>query len=189
MEIEYPVVFDTDCISSFLWVEKVDIINQVFHGSKIIPKKVYDEIQKLKKFSNYRFVFDELDNQISLGNFIVDDFLVTSNKGKEYLSLISLSNPMRIGDGEAAALSIVKTDGGTIASNNLKDIIQHVSKNKIPHIHTDTILYLYYKNNIDDPSIADKCNNIWNAMKNKKRNLPAYDFYKVINKFERLNIC
>ena len=92
-----------------------------------------------------------------------------------------MDNPKAIGKGEAAAIVISKSLGGTLASNNLKDILPHVKGGKPPYITTEMILYKYYekgKINIDEGE------QIWKDMKNKRRKLPNYNFQGVINKFQ-----
>ncbi len=39
-----PLVFDNDCLSSFLWVKRTDIIKQLFPGQIIVPSIVEDEL-------------------------------------------------------------------------------------------------------------------------------------------------
>jgi len=46
--LKLPIVFDTDCISSFLWIKRLDIINNLFPNEIIIPQTVYDELNKIK---------------------------------------------------------------------------------------------------------------------------------------------
>jgi len=46
--LKLPIVFDNDCISSFLWIKRLDIINALFLNEIIIPQTVYDELNKIK---------------------------------------------------------------------------------------------------------------------------------------------
>ncbi len=39
-----PLFFDTDCLSSFLWVDKENILSKLFRERIVIPKEVYDEL-------------------------------------------------------------------------------------------------------------------------------------------------
>lgn len=36
--------FDTDCLSSFLWVNNVNILKELYGGKIIFPSQVYDEL-------------------------------------------------------------------------------------------------------------------------------------------------
>lgn len=38
------VFFDTDCISSFLWVDERNVIEELFNARIVIPEEVYEEI-------------------------------------------------------------------------------------------------------------------------------------------------
>ena len=42
------VIFDTDCLSSFLWVNEENIILDLFDGLIVIPDDVYEELSKVK---------------------------------------------------------------------------------------------------------------------------------------------
>ena len=36
--------FDTDCISSFLWVDETNIITELYGGRIVLPEPVYNEL-------------------------------------------------------------------------------------------------------------------------------------------------
>ena len=40
------IFFDTDCICAFLWVENESILEKMYSGRIVIPKQVYDEIDR-----------------------------------------------------------------------------------------------------------------------------------------------
>ena len=40
------IFFDTDCISAFLWVKNENLLEKMYSGKIIIPKEVYDELNK-----------------------------------------------------------------------------------------------------------------------------------------------
>lgn len=78
-----------------------------------------------------------------------------------------------IGKGEAAAIAMVKERGGTIASNNLKDVSSYVEKYGLEHITTGDILMQAMRSGII--SEADG-NDIWTNMIRKRRMLPTATF-------------
>jgi len=39
-----PIFFDTDCISSFLWVDRTDILLSLYAKRIILPEQVLDEL-------------------------------------------------------------------------------------------------------------------------------------------------
>jgi len=176
--LKTPIVFDTDCISSFLWIDRIDIVKTLFGHQIIIPTPVLDEIKKIKKFSNYAFVYYNVESEINSGCFIVKDITVTNPLLREYMDLISMSNPKRIGKGEASAIVLAKYYNGILASNNLSDVVPYIKNGQPPLLCTEHILFMYYNKGY---ITADEGQEIWMAMKNKKRILPNYDFYTVIN--------
>jgi predicted nucleic acid-binding protein len=182
MILKTPIIFDNDCISSFLWINRTDIINTLFDRQIIIPASVYDEIKKLKRFSNYNYVYYNLETEISNGSFQVEDIGITSPLLNDYMALTSMTNPKRIGKGEAAAIIIARAFDGTLASNNLKDVLPHIKNGQPPLICTEHILFMYYDKNYISPDDGQK---MWQEMKSKRRMLPDYDFYTVINKFSK----
>lgn len=40
------IFFDTDCISAFLWVKNESLLETMYSGKIVIPKEVYDELNK-----------------------------------------------------------------------------------------------------------------------------------------------
>lgn len=182
MEIQTPIIFDTDCLSSFLWIKRFDILNTLFPNQLIIPQVVYDELSKMRKFPRYSFVFNDLDIELKTNHIQVEDIPVPSTAADEYIDLINPNYIKQIGKGEAAAIVLAKLHNGTLASNNLKDILPHIASGYPPYISTDSILYLYYKQgNMNE---EEGCQ-IWNDMKSKRRALPSYDFNEVIRRFDK----
>lgn len=182
MRIQTPVIFDTDCLSSFLWIRRIDIIKTLFPNQIIIPQTVYDELDKMRQYSRYSFVVEDLDVEIKAKNVYLEDIPIPSDAGEEYLRLIAPNDIKQIGRGEAAAIVLAKLHSGTLASNNLRDILPHIISGQPPYISTDTILYLYYQ---QGKISAEQGCQIWNDMKKKKRALPKYDFNEVIRRFSK----
>ena len=184
MQIQTPVIFDTDCLSSFLWIRRIDIIKILFPNQIIIPQTVYDELNIMRQYSRYRFVVEDLAVEITANHVFLEDILIPSNAGDEYLRLIAPNDIKQIGKGEAAAIVLAKLHNGTLASNNLRDILPHIMSGYPPYISTDTILYEYYQ---QGKITAKQGCEIWNAMKAKRRVLPKNDFYEVIGAFRTGN--
>ena len=40
------IFIDTDCISAFLWVRNESLLSQLYPGRVVMPKPVYDEIDR-----------------------------------------------------------------------------------------------------------------------------------------------
>ena len=86
-----------------------------------------------------------------------------------------------MGDGEAAAIALVSVMGGTVASNNLRDIKEYCVDNRIQFICYDDILCLAVQRQVIDLKLASL---IWDAMKKKRfAILPKYDFREALRRF------
>ena len=105
--MKLPIVFDTDCISSFLWVKRLDVVKNLFPNQIIIPQTVYDELNKIQN-PQYRFLFNDLLAQVLNRSFKLKNIMVSDQAFNEYRKLISIKNPKRIGKGEAAAIVIAR---------------------------------------------------------------------------------
>lgn len=56
LELRSPIVFDTDCISSFLWVRSIDLVVQTtVDCALLVPSQVIAELGELMRFPDYRF--------------------------------------------------------------------------------------------------------------------------------------
>lgn len=161
--------FDTDCLSAFLWVRGESILSQLYPGHIILPAQVYDE---LKRVPHLLAKVDVMKNE---GNLIVDSMEVGSAEYHDYLRMITAPDTgMRIiGKGEAAGIAMVKERGGTLASNNLRDISSYVEKYRLNHITTGDILIKAMNSGIISETDG---NDIWSNMIRKKRMLPTATF-------------
>jgi predicted nucleic acid-binding protein len=86
-----------------------------------------------------------------------------------------------MGSGEAAALVYVKNQGGTVASNNLKDVKAYCEKNNLELIRTDDILCMAVIRGYISEADGQV---IWDIMKNARRKLPSYDFNEAFRLFK-----
>lgn len=169
--------FDTDCLSAFLWVRGESILSQLYPGRIILPAQVYDE---LKRVPHLLAKVDAMKNE---GNLIVDSIEVGSAEYQDYLQMITTPDTgMRIiGKGEAAAIAMVKERGGTLASNNIRDISSYVEKYGLKHITTGDILINAMNTGIISETDG---NDIWANMIRKKRMLPTATFTDYIKSKE-----
>ncbi|WP_138203856.1 hypothetical protein [Haloimpatiens lingqiaonensis] len=182
MQFKLPVVFDNDCISSFLWIKRLDIIEFIFPKSEIIiPEVVLDELKMLESSARFNYVYNDLKHKIDSGEYILQPISALSTEAIDYAELTRMDNPQAIGKGEAAAIVLAKSLGGTLASNNLADILPYVKGGQPPYIMTDTILYSYYK---EGKITITEGNAIWNDMKRRKRRLPPYNFDEVVKRMD-----
>lgn len=169
--------FDNDCLSAFLWVGNQNLVAKLYPGRVVIPKHVYDE---LKIVGHLRASVDALlaDGSASLGEITV---------GSEEYSLYheltqSTDYRKRIGKGEAAAISMAKSQNGILASNNLKDVARYVEDFQLKHVTTGDILIESLNQNLITMSEGE---DLWAKMIKKKRKLGANTFSEFIESKEK----
>lgn len=161
--------FDTDCISAFLWVKNESILAKLYPGKIVLPMQVYDEIKKVPPLLKRIETMKE-NNQLS-----VQSIMFGTEEYKNYYALAvnSPEGEKIIGKGEAAAIVLTKKYNGTLASNNVRDIMTYVKKYKLKHIMTGDILM----EALDKEIITeDEGNAIWVNMISKRRMLPTDTF-------------
>lgn len=169
--------FDTDCISSFLWIKRVDVVFNVIKGRILLPQPVYEELQRVP------FLCSEFDVLIKQGKARTIDIEYGSNEYADYLRLTR--NPdagMKIiGKGEAAAIALAKNRNGVIASNNLKDILFYVKKYHLKYITTADIMTKALQSNF---ITEEEGNAMWSEMIKRKRKLPYESFSELLRAIE-----
>lgn len=164
------IYIDTDCVSAFLWVDETSLLTEVLKDSTIIvPKEVYDEIKKVPH------LFQRVESLNNTGKITVKDIDYGSQEYELYEELTSGTVPGEkiIGSGEAACIALAHCLGGTLASNNLRDITYYVQKYSLPHITTADILGKALEEGL---ITEDEGNTIWTNMKRKRRQL-GYDTF------------
>ena len=165
--------FDTDCLSAFLWVREESILAQLYAGRIILPAQVYHELQKVPH------LLARVDMLKNNGVLYVESMEVGSEEYNDYLQMTTSPEAgMRIiGRGEAAGIAMAKQRDGTLASNNLHDILPYVKKYEISYITTGDILIKAL-----DAGIITEAdgNTIWSDMLRKRRMLPNTTFSEYI---------
>jgi len=163
--------FDTDCISSFLWVKEENILLKLYPGIVVLPKQVYDELSN----PSIPHIKRKVNQLCSNGDISTKEILTNTEEYKLYYEL-AIEPPKGekiIGKGEAAAIALAKTYGGIIASNNLKDISKYIEKYDLEHITTGDILVAALNKGYIDETTGD---GIWRDMIAKRRMLPTATF-------------
>ena len=170
--------FDTDCLSAFLWVHEESILARLYAGRIILPSQVYNEIQRVP---HLLLKVDALKNN---GDLRVESMEAGSEEYNDYLQMTTFPEAgMRIvGRGEAAGIAMVKQRGGTLASNNLRDIRPYVEKYEISHITTGDILIKA----MEAALITEAEGNIiWSEMIRKRRMLPTLTFSDFLANYQK----
>ncbi len=168
--------FDTDCISSFLWVNKENILLKLYPERIVLPQQVFDELSN----PSIPHINRKVNHLISDGNIKTHRIYTDTEEFKLYyqLAMAPAEGEMIIGKGEAAAISLAKTYEGIIASNNLKDISKYVRKYDLEHVTTGDILVAALNKGYIDETMG---NQIWSNMLAKKRRLPEPSFSDYLN--------
>lgn len=163
--------FDTDCISSFLWVRQENILLSLYHGKIVLPQEVYIELSN----PSIPHLKNRVEVLCSKGDITTKQILINTEEYNLYYEM-AISPPKEervIGRGEAAALALAKVYGGIIASNNLKDISKYIKKYELDHVTTGDILITALKAGLIDEQTG---NQIWSNMLLKRRLLPTASF-------------
>lgn len=169
--------FDNDCLAAFLWVNKQDLLAQLYPGRMIVPKPVYTEFDR----PSIPHLKERLDLMLDNGEIVVQDIVVGTNEFNLFFQLTEspLQRHKLIGKGEAAAIALAKEKDGIVASNNLRDINTYVEEFELKHITTGDILIDAFRKNLISESEG---NTIWTAMMSKRRKLGANSFTEYYNK-------
>ena len=167
--------FDTDCISSFLWVKEERLLTSLYPGKIKIPQQVYNELS----YPGTPQLKARIDVLINNGDAVIEPILTDTREFNFYSKLTTSPDQGHsiIGKGEAAAIALASASGGTVASNNLKDVAAYVSELNLRHITTGDILIKALEASLiteDDGNIT------WSAMLAKRRKIGAASFSEYI---------
>ena len=163
--------FDTDCISSFLWVKEENILLKLYPNRIILPKQVFEELSN----PSIPHIKGKV-TKLCLSGYIATKEILTNTEEFNLYYELAVAPPKGeriIGKGEAAAIALAKTYDGIIASNNLKDITKYVDKYDLDHITTGDILVAAWRKAYIDETTG---NQIWSNMIAKRRMLPTSTF-------------
>lgn len=171
-----PVFFDTDCLSSFLWVNEQGILGNLFGGRLIVSMEVYNELSN----PSTRHLKKRVDKMVKNGDIQIGTIKADT---VEYELFNKMINPVEtgqraIGRGEASAIALAKEQTGIVASNNLRDIKQYVKDFELTNLTTADILKEAYDNGLITEVDG---NRIWAQMIKRRRKLgyPTFtDFLK-----------
>ena len=159
------IFFDTDCISAFLWVKNESLLETMYSGKIVIPKEVYDELNK----PSILHLKHRIDQLISRGSAKIMTMDIMTEEYDLYRNLTTISeyNHKVIGKGEAASISLAKKYNGILG------IKYYVDKFSLKHITTGDILVKAY----EDKLITEEQGNIiWSEMLSKRRRIGANSF-------------
>jgi predicted nucleic acid-binding protein len=170
---DIKLVFDNDCLASFIWIKRIDILVDLYRDRIFVPRVVVDEFSYMKRYSQYSWVYEDVIEAINADLIKVIEIDSEHQAFFEYNKLIKMGK----GKGESAAIAIAKTMDNYTACNNLKDIRPFIDNNEINNLLTFDILFEYYYKN--SKSIKE-IEAIITKMRTKKRKLPDIKFKKYI---------
>ncbi|MGN1343010.1 MAG: hypothetical protein ACI4U3_00405 [Traorella sp.] len=168
--------FDTDCISSFLWINDTNILHELYGGKIVLPEPVYQELLN----PSIPHIKKRMDIMISNKDVLVKTINTGTDEYELYTELVHGKKGQKsIGRGEAGGIALAKVYNGVLASNNYKDIAPYIEKYKLKHIDTGQILLEALKRGIITEVDG---NSIWSKMLKKKRMLPGNSFTEYLVK-------
>ena len=174
------IFFDTVCISAFLWVNDESLLEKLYGGNIIIPKQVYDELNK----PSISHLKDRIDQLVERGTASIMVIEITSQEFKTYRALVNPSDKYQkvIGKGEAASIALAKQYNGTLGSNNLRDVKKYVDEYNLKHVTTaDILVEAFSRKLITD----EQGNEIWSEMLKKRRKIGGNSFTEYLQRVEK----
>ena len=172
------IYFDTDCLSSFLWVGREFLLIRLYKDRIFLSQQVYREIVRIPSLKI------KVNQLIQSKEFTLSDFQVGSPEHILYTELTK--NPIKgrkiIGNGEASVICLAKCRDGIVGSNNFKDIWEYLDLYHLRHIATADILCEALENGLIS---LRESNTIWRDMRNKNTWLPEETFSDYLAKHKR----
>ncbi len=172
------IFFDTDCLSSFIIVEKFTLLLNYFSNRIVIPQAVFDELVRTN--SRIAFYENSLIAFAKYGHLEIKNIEIGDQYFEYFIRFTEIGEPenRRIGDGEAMAISMAIVDNGILASNNLRDTRYFINKYNMEHLTTSKILLSM---NRDYTISDDEAYRIWEDMIDKGIWLPKPTFFEYRN--------
>lgn len=132
------IFIDTDCISAFLWAGNESLLSQLYPGRIVMPKPVYDEIDR----PTLAWMKARVDSMIIAGNLTVVDLTSGTEEFDLYYKLTESPDEgyRIIGAGEASSIALAKAKNGIVASNNFNDILMYINKYSLEYTTTACVI-------------------------------------------------
>ncbi len=170
MPTEPPLVLDTDFVSSFAWVGRMDILATLYSGRMLLLEEVMEELNRVP------YLAGQVRVSVEAGHILREEMLVGS---PEALQFIRFHEAGRYGVGEAACMAYILYRGGILASNSLSDVEAFCVRNGISLLTTpDVLRQLYEQGRL---SIGE-LNHLWVTMLARQRKLPAASFSEYLGR-------
>ena len=127
-----PIFYDTDCLSSFLQINRIDLLKKEY-SKIIITAEVKKELFNKKTPQDVK---TRLTSLIQDGYVEIKDLEFGSDEFNQYYTFITDDETEDIGKGELSVISLAIVKNGILASNNLDDVCYFVKKYNLEHVTT-----------------------------------------------------
>lgn len=164
MSTEPPVILDADFLSSFAWVNRLDILEGLYSKRMIILEEVLEELSRVPHLAS------KVKLSIRNGHIKCEAMFADS---PEAIQLAKFLETGRYGTGEASCMAYLTQHDGILGSNNLSDVKAFCIQNNKRLLTTADVMYQAYEKGLINLDEADK---IWTDMLSKRRKLPASSF-------------
>lgn len=168
------IFFDSDCISSFLWVDKQGLLITLFRKRLCLSQQVYNELGKVHVLKY------KVDGLVKSNELEICQIFIGTPEAELYIKLTSQPDPgyKNIGSGEASSIALAKFKDGILGSNNLRDIRDYIELYSLRNITTGEILFEAFNKGLITESQG---NGIWQNMLNRLRKLPFDSFSEFLS--------
>lgn len=173
MSTESPIILDSDFLSSFAWVNRLDILEDLYSKRMIVLEEVLEELRRVPHLAS------KVELSIKKGHIRSAAMLADS---PEAIQLAEFLESGRYGSGEASCMAYLTQHDGLLGSNNLSDIKDFCTQNKQPLLTTADVLRQAYETGQIN---LDEADGIWAGMLSKRRKLPASSFTEYLSDVEK----
>lgn len=164
-----PLFLDTDCLSTFLVVQRENLILQLYAGRVAVPQQVYGELRKVQ------FMRDRVDALLKAKRVELYPIIAGTDPGDLYLKLTTHPDKgyKLIGSGEAAAIVLTRHHDGILGSNNMRDILPYIQLYNLKNRSSADIMAEALEQHLINEGQG---NAIWREMLQRNRKLPTDTF-------------
>jgi len=164
LRTDLTILLDTDFVSSFAWVNRMDILEGLYSGRMMVLEEVMIELERVRSLA------DLVCFSIMHGHIKRKGMMAGSAEALEYARLHDRN---QYGSGEAACMAYAYCRGGIVASNNLKDVKRYCDERQIPLLTTADVLLQEYQ---EGRLRLEHVDLTWQHMVQKRNRLPTGTF-------------
>ena len=176
MLTEPPLVLDSDFLSSFAWVDRLDILDHLYSHQMLIIDQVFVEINRVVHLA------EKVQILITNGSIRRLSMLADEPDALEFAALLGSG---RFGAGESACMAYLKYHPGSMGSNNLRDVKYYCETNGKRLLTTGEALIDACENGHLG---LDEADGLWTGMLAKRRKLPVPTFSEYLMRVGRSDL-